>query len=79
MEPVERRKISEVVQLYRLEPTLRDIYVEGISDNLIIESFLEENNIMGVSIYEIDKIDLPSKICQSSCKICSSNCLKEII
>ena len=57
MEPVVRRKISEVIELYKLEPTLKDIYVEGICDKLIVESFLEKNAIKHVSIYEIDVID----------------------
>ena len=26
----------------------------------------------------ITKIDLPDRICQASCNICNSNCLKEI-
>lgn len=34
--------INEIVTLYELEPDLRDIYVEGITDKLILDRFMEK-------------------------------------
>ena len=57
MEVAEKRKISELITLYYLEPKLRDIYIEGITDKLVIERFLKKNKISDVKIIEIDSIN----------------------
>lgn len=54
MEYVEKRKLSEILVLYSLEPDLKDIYVEGITDKLCYSSVIE---CLGLSIIEIDSID----------------------
>ena len=38
----DRRSIEELITRYELEPSLKDIYVEGHSDKVIIEWFLQE-------------------------------------
>jgi hypothetical protein len=54
--PVERRKISELITLYTLEPELCDIYVEGISDKILINRYLQHHQC-DTNIIEIDDID----------------------
>lgn len=51
------RKVNEVILLYELEPELRDIYVEGITDKLIFERFLEKYSIKNVEVKDIVDID----------------------
>jgi len=72
-----KRRISELIELYRLEPELRDVYVEGISDRSIIESFFEVHDISNVSIYEIDTIDF-SELYEKSPELKRNNKAKTI-
>jgi hypothetical protein len=58
----ERRSIEELVNLYRLEPTLRDIFVEGSSDRLLAEWFLQENNARAATVKEVDFIEIPANL-----------------
>jgi len=58
MEIAERRKFSELISLYSLEPELKDIYVEGVTDKLVIERFLKKNKIFDFKTIEIDTINL---------------------
>jgi hypothetical protein len=57
MEFIEKRKLSELLALYSLHPERIDIYVEGITDKLIYEQFLENNKIDDFKVLEIDSID----------------------
>ena len=52
-----KRKISEVLSLYEVEPELRDIYVEGITDKLIFDRFTNKYGIQDVEIKEVDDLD----------------------
>ncbi len=56
-EIAEKRKVSELLALYSLEPGMRDIYVEGINDYLIIERFLLKYDIKDFRIIEVDSIN----------------------
>jgi len=62
MEDEKRRKLDELVARYVLEPSLHDVYVEGLTDKCIIQWFLEESNLdtENVAVYEIDTIDIPT-------------------
>ena len=62
MEDEKRRKLDELVARYELEPSLHDVYVEGLTDKCIIQWFLEESNLdtENVAVYEIDTIDIPT-------------------
>lgn len=51
-----KRKIDEILALYHFEPGLDDIYVEGITDKLVIENFFEYANCEK-KVYEIDNLD----------------------
>lgn len=62
MEDEKRRKLDELVTRYELEPSVNDVYVEGLTDKCIIQWFLEESNLdtKNVAVYEIDTIDIPT-------------------
>ena len=54
METDTKRTIDEIITLYNLEPEMRSIFVEGVSDKVLIEYYLVKNDISDVTIYEID-------------------------
>jgi hypothetical protein len=54
MEYVERRKLSEVLSMYELEPSLKDLYVEGVTDQIFYNKVIECSD---VEIKIIDSID----------------------
>lgn len=59
-ERADRRTISELEARYALEPSLRDVYVEGPSDRVLVElalKYLGENS--RIRAYEIDTVDVP--------------------
>lgn len=55
----DKRQIEELVARYELEPTIRDIYVEGNSDKVIIEWLLQNVGLEDVVVYEIDTVNVP--------------------
>jgi len=57
-----RKNIDELIALYSLEPTLKDIYVEGSSDKELIDWVLSANNVQGVGIYLIDIVNVDESI-----------------
>ena len=62
MEDEKRRKLDELVTLYELEPSLNDVYVEGLTDKSIIQWFLDKSNLdtKNCAVYEIDTVDIPT-------------------
>lgn len=58
--PIEQRTIEELVTRYTLHPEFRDIYVEGSSDQTVVEWFLGRNGINDVVVYSIDTVVVPS-------------------
>ncbi len=56
-----RRSLDELVARYELEPELRDIYVEGKTDKLLLEWFLEQKGQEGFAVYEIDTVDISAQ------------------
>jgi hypothetical protein len=56
---IPRRTIEELIARYELEPTLKDIYVEGYSDKILLEWFLSHTSIEDVIIYEISTVEVP--------------------
>jgi hypothetical protein len=54
---VERRTISELLARYRLEPSLRDVYVEGSFDRDIFSAFLSQAD-GDLKFYEIETVDI---------------------
>ena len=62
MEHALRRRIEELLTLYDLEPTLRDLYVEGPHDKRVFDWFLGITGCRQVTIFDIDTVDIGSKI-----------------
>ncbi len=57
----ERRTLEELVTRYQLEPELRDIYVEGKTDKILLEWFLEQKGVENFAVYEIDTVEIPTQ------------------
>jgi hypothetical protein len=62
MENERRRTLDELVTRYELEPELCDIYVEGKTDKLLIEWFLDEKQLPDFAVYEIDTVEIPAQL-----------------
>lgn len=56
---MERRTIDELIALYSLEPTLRDIYVEGPIDKSVIEWFVSSAELNSVGVFDIEMVEVP--------------------
>lgn len=53
----EKRTVEEIISICKLEPSTKNIYVEGISDKLVIDNFLKKQKINDISVFDIDCID----------------------
>ncbi len=51
------RKYSEILAIAKLEPGLKHIFVEGLSDYYFINDFLTYHKISGIAVYEINMVD----------------------
>src|SRR6266853_4141977 len=58
----ESRTLDEIVALYRLEPQLQDIYVEGNKDRSFIEWFLHVQGLRDVVVKDIGCVDVPAEM-----------------
>jgi len=56
------KKLDELIALYSLEPSLKDIYVEGVNDKNLIEWVLSAHNIKDISVYSIDGVEVNDDI-----------------
>jgi len=57
-----QKRVAEIVERYRLEPSLRDVYVEGTYDKQVIDWFLRESEVYGPVVYPIESIELPASV-----------------
>lgn len=60
--PADRRTIAELAARYDLEPSLRDVFVEGPSDRTLVDlamTFLGEN--ARIRAYEVDTVNVPAE------------------
>jgi len=55
----DRHKVEELVALYELEPTIRDVYVEGETDEAFFEWFLAQTAPGRVEVKGIDSVEVP--------------------
>src|SRR5258708_8021075 len=55
-----RKTIPELIERYRLEPTIRDVFVEGRADASVIKRFLRSTDLRNVVVYEISTLEIPS-------------------
>lgn len=62
MERELQRPIDELVARYTLEPTLRDIYVEGQRDKLFLEWFLNKTKCADVAVFEIKYVNVQNEL-----------------
>ena len=60
----ERRQLHELVARYKIEPTLRDVYVEGEFDSTVMSWFLRQHDCDDVVVYEIDTVEVPAELLQ---------------
>jgi len=57
-----RPKVAELIEKYKLEPELRDVYVEGESDAVLFRWFLSRTNAKHVKVCDVNTVDLPMYI-----------------
>lgn len=62
MDRFERRTVEELLARYTLEPSLRDIYVEGSSDRVIVEWYLSASDLGDAAVYNIDTVEIPREL-----------------
>src|SRR5262245_25675672 len=55
---MERRTISELTTLYELEPTVRDVYVEGPTDRAFVTAVLRRAGRDNVQVREVDLVNV---------------------
>lgn len=55
-----RRTIESLIAKYTLEPTIRDVYVEGPFDRDVVRWALRVSHTTNVQILEIDTVEIPS-------------------
>lgn len=57
-----QRTIAELATLYKLEPLLRDVFVEGADDVTLIQWYLKNRVARSVSVVEVQSIEVPTSL-----------------
>lgn len=52
-----KRKVEELLTLYNLEPEIKDLYVEGVTDKSLFLYFFESLEMDNIGVYSIDTVD----------------------
>jgi hypothetical protein len=52
--------MDELITMYELEPSIRDVYVEGASDRCVFEWFFKESGRPTVGVREIETVHVPA-------------------
>ena len=65
--PPPRRTIQELIVRYRLEPDLRDLYVEGSQDKRIYDWYFKETTNGNVSVFKIESVEVGQETLDSYC------------
>jgi len=60
-----RKTIEELVALHSLEPSLKDIYVEGTRDRELVMWVLDGHHISDIAVYPIDIVDVDADTVKS--------------
>ncbi len=55
-----RQSLAGIVAKYELEPTLREVYVEGCCDRRVLRWVLNEVGLSRVRVYEVDQVEVPA-------------------
>jgi|SRR5882672_1324324 len=58
----ERWTLEELLSRYELEPSIRDIYVEGPFDQFFLQWFLQQSGLANIVAYPIDSVHLPGAV-----------------
>lgn len=56
----ERREIDELITLHEVEPTLKEVVVEGSTDKELIEWFLGEHELADITVLAVEDIEVPA-------------------
>lgn len=56
------KQINELMALYELEASVKDIYVEGLIDRDIIRWFLRKQGLHDISVFTIDVVNIPDAL-----------------
>ncbi|SDG06098.1 DUF4435 domain-containing protein [Terriglobus roseus] len=54
----DRRRVIDLIARYKLEPSLRDIYVEGAVDERLVRLVLRQIGCTNASVFRIDVVDV---------------------
>ena len=57
-----RRQIDEIISLHEMEPSLREVIVEGVSDKHLFEWFLGESCAASAAVLDVGSIDVPAEL-----------------
>jgi len=62
-----RRTVDELALRYELEPTMRDVFVEGPSDQAIVRWFIDAGCTDGpsIAVFQIDEVDVPRDLLEA--------------
>ncbi|WP_186192482.1 DUF4435 domain-containing protein [Burkholderia gladioli] len=55
---IPKRTIEEVLVRYKLEPTIREVFVEGVFDRDLYKWFLKKMGLSSVKVYPISSVDV---------------------
>ena len=65
MTELARRTIEELLARYELEPTLKDVFVEGYFDKDVLSCCFRNNGQIDRAIYAIESVDVPPNLLHS--------------
>lgn len=51
-----KRNVSEILAICELEPEMKNIFVEGWTDKVVIDRFLNKEHLYGVNVYPMDMV-----------------------
>lgn len=55
-----RRTIEELRTRYELEPSIHDLYVEGVFDQEVLSRHIEKDRRVNIVVYSIDTVEIPN-------------------
>ena len=61
-----RRYLDEVLARYKLEPSLKDVYVEGPQDSSFLRWFFSKIGRNDIHVYQIQTVEIPESFFQNS-------------
>jgi hypothetical protein len=57
-----RRTIPELVAKYRLNPAIREVYVEGEFDRRVIRWYLNSKHLRDVAVVRVEMVEVPAEV-----------------